>query len=184
MLTEGELKAEPLARVTPKGFDEEAPVAAEITASGGINIKKTTKEVSVPSDDEELRDRLRIWGASWVFAASRFPSKPVLGGVDMNVITDNADFLHGPRVRRSEAKDAEGRVVSRPSWNLVLSFERETRKLQAHLMNQERRPFSAALRAAWEISSIRERYFLTPMMVSGWATAIAAASSAGLSNRR
>ena len=60
-------------------WDEEAPIAADITAAGGINIKKTTQEVSMPSDAEELRDRLRIWGASWVFAASRFPSKPVLG---------------------------------------------------------------------------------------------------------
>ena len=45
---------------------------------------------------------------------SRFPSKPVLGD-------DYADHLNGPRVQRSEAKDAEGRVVARPPWKLVLN---------------------------------------------------------------
>ena len=101
---------------------QDAPIAAEITASGGggNNIKKTSKEISMPSNAEELRDRLRIWGASWVFAASRFPSKPVLGD-------DYADYVNGPRVRRSEAKEAQSRVVARP----------------ANLVNQEK-PFSAA----------------------------------------
>ena len=40
-----------------------APIAVKITASGGNNIKKTSKEISMPSDAEELRDRLHIWGA-------------------------------------------------------------------------------------------------------------------------
>ena len=135
MLTAGELKAEPLTRVTPKGFHEEAPVAAEITASGEINVKKTSKEISMPSDAEERRDRLRIWGASWMFAASRFPSEPVLGDVDVNVITDCADYLNGPKARRLEAKDAEGRVVASPPWKSVLSYEWEICKLQAHVIN-------------------------------------------------
>ena len=77
--------------MTARGFGEDPGISSEITPAGQLRITKVHKEVPMPHDAEGLRTRLRVWGASWVYAASRYPGRPILMHISMEQVGQYLD---------------------------------------------------------------------------------------------
>ena len=135
MIENGEQKAEPIGKTTSKAWDDDPDVTSDLVKSGYIRVRKTGKDAPLPQSGEELRSRIKIWGISWICAASKHSTRPALQNLDPQLFHDYADFLLGPRVRDLQAKDSGGNFLSRPAFSLVLSYEYQLRKRMAHLMN-------------------------------------------------
>ena len=61
------------------------------------------------------------------------------------------------------AKDANGAKFGGPSWELLLSYEYEIRCHASFLLLQGGYTLEAALRESWADSTVKDRYFTTPL---------------------
>ena len=163
MIENGEQKAEPMGKITSKAWDDDPDVTSDLMKGGYIRVRKTGKEAPLPQSGEELRSRIKIWGISWIYAASKHSTRAALQDLDPQLFYDYADFLLGPRVRDLLAKDSGGNFLSRPPFSLVLSYEYQLRKRMAHLMN-DGMSLKGAMKMAMECSETREVHFLTPLL--------------------
>ncbi len=80
MIENGEQKAELLTKVTNLEHDDDftGGMQPDLSASGQLTFNKSGKEAPLPSNAEELRERLRVWGTSWMFAALKHPGRHLL----------------------------------------------------------------------------------------------------------
>ena len=74
------------------------------------------------------------------------------------------DYLLGPYAYKLFARDAYGNVSSEPPWNLLLSYELETRRKMVDLMANGT-SIDLALPMAWKDGWVKERFFITPLAI-------------------
>ena len=170
MIEKGEQRAESLAQVTAKkeGVDDHTDVS-EVLLNGVVRIKKAPKPIAMPRDTEELRRRLRTWGWSWIHAQAKHSSRPSLAGITPQTIYNYIEHLLGDTVYRLAARNHDGTTVSRPRLYHVLDYDHAVRKHLANLMN-DGVDFVSGLKASYESVEVRERFFLTPVMLDAVAT--------------
>ena len=121
-----------MGKITCKAWDDDPDVTSDLLKGGYIRVRKTGKDAPLPQSGEDLRSRIKIWGISWICAASKHSTSPALQNLDPQLFYDYADFLLGPRVRDLQAKDSGGNFLSRPPISLVFSYEySETRELHS-----------------------------------------------------
>ena len=163
MIAQQEQKAESLELSTNREEDDELGVGEE-SRVGVVRVRKPPKKVALPSTPEELRRRLKVWGFSWLLTATRYDGQPAFAGIEPQTIYDYIEHLLGKDVFRLTAKGADGKELAHPPLSLVVSYDFHVRRKLAELMN-EGRPFTDALKEAREDRTVRERYFLTPLML-------------------
>lgn len=171
MIEQGEVKGETLRAITSLADVQEGRLGATIDNAGMVRIRTGSQEVKMPTDESTLRRRLKIWGFSWLFAKLKQPGRLWLKDVEPQVIYDYVDYLFGEQVMGLEAKDPNGKVVSRPSFDLLLSCELQLRKKQAKLINNGL-TFATALRDAMKDAETKTRYFTTPLAISSMHNAL------------
>ena len=164
------LEAIPFTQVFCVEDGEDLKTGAVIDTAGVVRIRRGRCEVTMPSDTEALRKKLRCWGFAFAYAKLRHPGRAWLKSVSVEVISEYCDYLLGEHVRGLEAKDQHDSVVARPIWALVLSYEFQIRKEMAKLI-LEGADFARALREAWTDPVLKERYFITPLAVSAVSSA-------------
>ena len=82
------------------------------------------------------------------------------------VFTNHLNFILGEDVYGLQAKDADGKVVGTPSWNLVLSYEFRIREDACKRMNQDRVDCEKAFTEARKDTELKTKFFTTPMAIS------------------
>jgi len=92
------------------------------------------------------------------------PNCKYLQGNTPQMWNEYLDYLLGPYTYKLYARDAYGGISAEPPWNLLLSYELETRRKMVGLMSKGTE-ISAALPAAWKDSLTKERFFVTPLAV-------------------
>ncbi|CAL1149061.1 unnamed protein product [Cladocopium goreaui] len=132
----GEWKNMALVQFLSKDDADAEPLAAVIDRSGNVRVKKGHGETKPPKTPEELRQRLKLVGHTYVMTQLKFPNRAVLRGLDPNIFMKLADYLLGEHVHGLSAKDEKGEVISRPSFELVLSYEYQIRKFATKAMNE------------------------------------------------
>ena len=165
MIEQGEIKGETLRAITSLADVQEGRLGATIDNAGVVRVRTGSQEVKMPTDESTLRRRLKIWGFSWLFAQLKQPGRLWLKDIEPQVIYNYIDYLFGEQVMGLEAKDPNGRVVSKPSFDLLLSYELQLRKKQAKLIN-DGQSFANALHDAMKDTETKTRYFTTPLAIS------------------
>jgi hypothetical protein len=164
----------------------------EITGSGGFRLTRAPKDGYLPKNSDEFRQKIRLWGYSWRFAALRSPNRAALQGIDLQIFSDYVDFMLGKEVGGLTSKDPAGTVVSRPAFSYVLAYDSEIRERTADLMN-EGYSFVDAFSRAQKDPDLKGTAFNTPVLASSLQTAVAdikaammahASSSRGASSSR
>ena len=130
------------------------------TKTGSMKMRKATRQVPLPRDPEELRARVLLWTMAHAFAAVRMPTRAWLESATPTAATTYCDYLLGNRVR-TLGSSSEGGGVN-PSWTQVLRYDKEVRRKQATLINEEGRTFEEALSAACRDSETRELFLVGP----------------------
>ena len=164
-LESGEWKPMSLVQFLSRDDTEDELMGATIDKTGTVKIRKGYGESKPPKTSEELRQRLRLVGHSYIMAQLKFPHKASLQQLTPNHFNKLCDYLLGEQVMGLRAKDEDGTVISSPSLELVLSYEFQIRKQMVKLMN-EGEPMKDALENAMKDGAVKERFFLTPAAYS------------------
>ncbi len=165
-LESNDFKAIPLTRVTNRLDVEDLRLGAEISREGIVRIRRGTTDISLPGTAEDLRRRLQVYSHAWMFAALRHPQRVALQGLlNMQWAHDYIEYILGSDVAGLVARAADGTVVSRPAWSLVLEYEYGLRRRAAKAMS-EGLSYLQGLQVAKNDMVLKERTFTTPMAVS------------------
>ena len=156
----GEYRAEDLAEV--QGRSWAGCNSSSLGLKRPIDNEEGFHKVSDPANAEGLRRRLTVM-KNCVMLALKHTNRHELQGEWNTVVEEYKEYLLGEYVYGLVAKDADGNTVASPPWNLVLSYEKASRKQAAKLVNNEGKPWPVALKSAWKDSTVKERHFTTPL---------------------
>ena len=159
----GEMRAEKLSDVVNYREDEASELRPVWDVNGSLKAMKASVSVALPKDTEELRARLALLGTAWLMVGFQQTANPLLKGLTPFVFGEYVDHLLGPHIWGLASRGAEGRVVSSPSWPLLLQYEQEVRNHAYFLMEQKAMPLARALRESWRDEVVKGRYFITPL---------------------
>ena len=176
-LEDGELIAEPLTEVTSleENRDEQAP--SEIAWGGScLRLKRTKKEVPMPTATEGLRHRHRLMSVKWLMVKTKFPSQRKFQDVTENTFPALTNHILGEKVMGLTFKDASGKVVGGPSWFQCMDYEMQIRKMMLELVNLENKGVGEAMKLAINDKDLREMHFSTPAGVNAALAAVRAAT--------
>ena len=174
-LVTGEFKAPRLIEIPSKEEVERAEeqrtdahgvqVFPVLTASGVIRMTQSVK-VKVPpiEEPESYRSRMDLLAAAVEFTKIKNPNHKVLATADKEMWADHKDYILGDMVRLHEVEEEDGSIaVSRPSWQLVMSYDYKVRAKAADLMSGEEGPvrdMKTAFTMARECRETRRDFFL------------------------
>ena len=157
----GEFRTMALVQFMSRDDQDSEPLGATFGKDGTIKVKRGYGEVKPPKSGEELRQRLKLLGHSYMFMMLKYPNRPTLRDNNPNLWHKYSDYLLGEHVLALKAKNARGEIVATPSLELVLNYEYQVRKLMVRAMN-EGKAINEALEDAMKDTTTKERYFLTP----------------------
>lgn len=163
---QGELRGLSLKEVISADDHDEDPVSLQFGKDGVVRLRRGVRESKLPETTEALRRRIRLMGVAYCFLRLRHPAAPRLATCEPHLWEVYADFLLGSEVSGLTARDADDRVVARPSLSDVISFDFQVRKAAFKKFNTGE-CMSTALRGAWLDPSIRSRFLVTPLAISG-----------------
>ena len=156
-----DLKAEKLSDVRSIRDDGDEQLRPVWDSSMALKAIKVTPTVPLPANPEQLRRRLSIMGAAWVFVAGAHGSRAYLKDADMHVWTEYANQLLGKFVMGLLVDDVGGPVAP-GDWTIILDYEHEVRRDMVERMLGGM-ALGKALRAAWADPVVRDRYLVTPL---------------------
>lgn len=157
----GEFRNMALVQFMSRDDQDTEPLGAVIEKSGAVKVKKGHGESRPPKSGEDLRQKIKLMGHSYIFMQLKFPNRQAFRNIGPNLFAKYADFLLGEHVLGLKAKNAKGEVMAEPSLSLVLSYEYQVRKQMVRLMNAGTE-MAEALDSAMKDTTVKERYFLTP----------------------
>eukprot|EP00974_Lingulodinium_polyedra_P086705 8404586-Lingulodinium_polyedra.AAC.1 len=98
-------------------------------------------------------------------ARAKHTNRGYLRDVTRELFTEYSDYLLGRRVSELRSQNEDGPTAVRPSWNLILSYEFEVRKLACEKVRDGGVALGQALRDAWKDSETRDLYLVTPYLL-------------------
>lgn len=157
-----EYRAEALSEVVSKD-EVDVDTLVPVFTSKGMSLRKGTSKVAEPSNAEEFRRRLSIMCNAMILVSLKHTNRAELQGEWVKTFDQYKDYILGEFVYGLRAKDSDGNVISSPPWNLILAYDHAVRKRAARLVNQEGKVYTVALKEAWRDTTVKERYFITPL---------------------
>ena len=161
----GELIVETLAQVISKEHGIEESSSLQLAKDGTLKMKKGLSEAPMPTNPEELRARIKLWGYHWILLKYKFPLQARLQTATLRMFDEYLEYLLGEDVYGLTARNAEGQVVSRPSFLILISYDFRMRKRMTELIN-EGSDIKKALEEVVRDMVLRERHFTTPAAMS------------------
>ena len=158
MVEEGHVTFVALSEVAPETDEGDESHQVTFDAKGGLRLKRRRVDKKLPSNSEELRTRLRTWGLAFAYAAARHPQREWLADATPQVVMAYVDYLLGEDVIYMSSGGVQPTIAG------VIDYDTAVRRRQAKLVN-DGLSFGAALRQAWREPELRERHFVTPLLV-------------------
>ena len=127
-LESGELRAESLQTVLSREGDEHDYLQPVWDTSGVLKVRKAGAMVSDPANPEQLRRRLALSFTGLMFLGFRHTHRPSLQNITPQLVQHYAEYLLGEFVWGLVAKDAQGQIISTPTWDLITSYNMAIRR--------------------------------------------------------
>ena len=162
-LEKADFRAEKLTEVVAYREDDRDTLHPIWDLAGTLKTVKAQSTVPLPTTTEELRLRISILGAAWVFTSFHQTANRIVKDLDPFLFTAYTEHLLGEHVWGLTAKRADGAQVAGPTWTLLLSYEHELRSHAYSLVCNEGRSLKEALNLAMRDSVIKDRFFVTPL---------------------
>ena len=124
----------------------------------------------MPCSSEDLRRRIQTLAITFYLAKVRHPNRAFLADADPDVWLPHVEYILSEEIAGQEATGADGTVLHKPTWNLVLSFEYQIRREAVRLILYEQITLGEALARARKDMQLKECYFTTPLGFSALAS--------------
>ena len=149
------------------GKQDTLGLAVTITSSGSRVNMPTKVKLAMPTNPEELRERIGLLAAGVEFFKIKQPEVKAFQKVSESMWTAHLNYVLGPKVRGKQVFDNDGNIVKTPAWSLILNYEQAIRAKAAVFMNEgdqdnDYQPMDmvAALKRARECQELRTEIFL------------------------
>jgi hypothetical protein len=149
--------------VVPKDLAQSNSLDLDLDKLNRFRLKEGMKEISMPSSSEDLRRRIQTLAISFYLAKVRHPNRPFLVDAEPDIWLPHVEFILNEEVAGLEARGADGRILHKADWALVLSYEYQIRREAVRLILYEQITLGEALERARKDMQLRERYFTTPL---------------------
>jgi len=165
----GEPKASRLDEVTCEEDAEVLALAAQISATGQIQVTHKKSKVSLPADPESFRARLHVEANLWLMLAVEFVNKHMFADLAATTWTAWTEYFLGKKVYSLKIAGTEGSNSQYlcPPWAIVLSYEYECRKEALRLVREEGKTLNEALLDSMKDAEIRELHFISAVTLAG-----------------
>ena len=128
-----------------------------------------------PSSPEDLRAKIRLMAVHWSLIQLKFPTHSTVQDYSEQIWSDYVEWLLGEEVYNNDVKDASGKMVYKPSWSVLLTYEMQIRKKAMRILNNERVSLKVALGRAMHDDRLAAKYFHNPVsLAAGHHAAVAA----------
>lgn len=129
-----DFRAESLGKVISRDEDGEPNMQSYFDPAGRLQLKKGAIEVPMPSNQEQLRYRLKLWSTAMIMLGMRNSNRAVLQGMCPQDTEDYVTYLLGEFCFGMTGLNAEGYSIAAPSWPQLLVYEFQVRKRMYHNM--------------------------------------------------
>ena len=157
----GEPTAASLDEVTSLDDVEAQSLQAVLDVSGSLKITKKKGRISMPTNSEEFRLRLRVEANTWMMLALKFTNIQYLAGLERNTWFTYTDYFLGKQVSRIEIVGAETSV--QVPWRAVLNYEFACRKLAFKMVRENEKTLDEALILSIKDAECKEVNFTAPI---------------------
>ena len=168
-LEEGSWSALPLSDVISceKGMEEQC--FTELTSSTGtIRVRKTPKSLPMPRSTEDFRNRMNTLAILLAICALKHSNRLWLKSSSLELWRKYTEHILGENVASNKAT-AQGQEFG-CSWEILLNYEFQIRKLACKKVLYEDKDVATALEEAMADLQIKEKHFITPMALMAAAT--------------
>ena len=97
-----------------------------VDSAGAFKAIRKKVKVTMPTNSEQFRRRIRIEAHLWLFIAAKFTNRSWLQGLTRDTFDRYADFILGKKVATIEIASSsmeDGAPPIRPPWGIVMSYE-------------------------------------------------------------
>ena len=161
-LESGDFHVEALSKIISRDEDLDPGVQTFFDGTGKLQIRKSGVEVALPSNPEQLRFRIQLWGVAMQMLGLKHSNQTAFQGLTPQHIQSYLSYLLGEYCYGLIGRSATGETVSAPSWAQLLLYEQQVRKSMYKRMMEEAIAAPDALTLAWKDPVIKERHFTTP----------------------
>ena len=118
---------------------------------------------TTPSCPEDYREAIDLIDHAWRLLDLRLPGRAYATGYRRADLDKYMRWLLGEEVARYTTKGSNGRLTDKPTWDLVLEYDRALRQQAAEHMLEDGDSWPAALLRAKDNNTLNMRYFLKPL---------------------
>jgi len=165
-LDDGELEAEPLSKVTTVALEQESVASntgagVDVRKDGLLHVVKGKRTAPLPTGPEQFRAVMKVMALHWEMVHLKGAGRSVLKDYSVAVFEKHAEYILGDEcLLIGEANPTMSCV---PSWDLLMKYELEVRKLAIRKVNEGGATLAEAMAMARTSVEHRTSYFITPL---------------------
>jgi len=169
-LDDGEIEAEPLSKVTTVALELESVASqpgagVDVRKDGVLHVIKGKRTAPLPTGPESFRAVMRVMALHWEMVHLKGAGRAVLKDYSTDVFAKHVEYVLGDECLL--IGEANPTMSCTPSWDLLMKYEMEIRKLAVRKVNEG--GFTLAEGMAFARTSVEHRtsYFITPLAMPG-----------------
>jgi len=165
-LDDGEVEAESLAKVTTVSLEQESVTACagagvDVRKDGVLHVIKGKRTAPLPLGPEQYRAVMKVMGLHWEMIHLKGAGRAILKDYSPAVFERHAEYILGDDCYL--IGEANPTMACSPTWDLLMKYEHEVRKLAMRKINEEGVTLAVAMRMARESVEHRTKFFVTPL---------------------
>jgi len=175
-LDDGELEAEPLSKVTTVALEQESVstqtgAGVDVRKDGVLHVVKGKRTAPLPQGPEQFRAVMRVMALHWEMVHLKGAGRSVLKDYSTAVFEKHVEYILGDECLL--IAEANPTMSCTPSWDLLMKYELEIRKLAIRKVNEGGATLAEGLALARSSVEHRTSYFITPLAMPGSRASVA-----------
>jgi len=164
-LDDGELEAEPLSKVTTVALEQESVstqtgAGVDVRRDGVLHVVKGKRTAPLPLGPEQFRAVMRVMALHWEMVQLKGAGRSVLKDYSIAVFEKHVEYILGDECLL--IGEANPTMSCTPSWDLLMKYELEIRKLAVRKVNEGGATLAEGMAFARNSVEHRTSYFITP----------------------
>jgi len=169
-LDDGELEAEPLSKVTTVALEQESVATqpgagVDVRKDGVLHVIKGKRTAPLPTGPEQFRAVMRVMALHWEMVHLKGAGRAVLKDYSTAVFEKHVEYILGDECLL--IGEANPTMSCTPSWELLMKYELEIRKLAVRKVNEGGTTLAEGMAFARTSVEHRTSYFITPLAMPG-----------------
>jgi len=165
-LDDGELEAELLSKVTTVALEQESVATGpgsgvDVRKDGLLQVVKGKRVAPLPSGPEQYRAVIRVMALHWEMVHLKGAGRSILQDYKVGVFDSHVDYILGDECML--IAEANPTMSVGPSWELLMKYEYEVRKLAIRKVNEGGCTLAEGMAQARASVTHRTSYFITPL---------------------